>query len=105
MSHFAQLRWNELKKMFFGGMLFVNGFIGVLIMVCISIYNQWDYNGITGLKGFLLGTQTMQFFILCCLISIIGILICVSEIYGKTIISMLKSLNNNNRRAGGSNER
>lgn len=69
--------------MFLGGMLFLSGFIGILVLVCISVFKPWVYNGVQGLKGFLLGSDTMLFFVTYCVISIIGIVLCLLEAYGK----------------------
>lgn len=72
-----------LKKMFLGGLLFVGGFTGTLALVCISIFNPWDYNGIRGFRGFLLGSGTGLFFTIYCILSILGIVICSIEAYQK----------------------
>ncbi|MGF7058470.1 hypothetical protein [Brassicibacter mesophilus] len=54
----------EMKKMILGALFFVAGFIGVLALSIVAALNPWKYNGITGLRGSLLGTGMMIPFIL-----------------------------------------
>lgn len=72
-----------MKKMFFGALLFLAGFSGVLTFVVLSVINPWSYNDIQGLLGFLLGSGTSFWFILCCIAGLCGIIICGVEAYGK----------------------
>lgn len=74
-----------MKRMLLGMMLFFAGFIGILTIKCISIFRPWDYNGIVGLHGFLLGTNTMFVFVLSCIICVIGLIICAIEYFRKTV--------------------
>jgi hypothetical protein len=56
--------------MIFGSMLFICGFVGVLLLVSISIFKPWNYNGIEGFRGFLLGTHTEMFFRIFCILGV-----------------------------------
>jgi len=70
-----------VKKMFFGALLFMYGFIVKTLFAVLSFIHPWDYNNITGLRGFLLGTKTTWVFVLSCMMSIVGIVICFYEAY------------------------
>lgn len=70
-----------LKKMIFGMMLFIGGLIGVISLTIVAAFNPWDYNGITGLRGSLLGTGTMSSFIFFCIMELIGTIICGYQAY------------------------
>jgi hypothetical protein len=73
-----------MKRMFLGGLMFFSGFTGVLVLVCISIFKPWVYNGVNGFRGFLLGTDTELFFVLYCILGVIGMMICLFESYKKS---------------------
>lgn len=73
-----------MKRFILGAMLFVSGFAGVLLLVCISIFEPCIYNGIGGFRGFLLSTDTEMFFVLFCILSILGIALCSIEAYRKS---------------------
>ena len=73
-----------MKRMILGAMLFICGFAGVLLLVCISIFKPWTYNGIEGFRGFLLGNDTEMFFVLFCILSVLGIALCSIEAYRKS---------------------
>lgn len=70
-----------MKKMFFGALLLFCGIIGVNTIVVLSIVRPWTYNGIDGLAGFLLGTNTKGIFCAFVLMAIIGIGITFYEAY------------------------
>ncbi len=67
--------------MIFGGLLFCGGLIGVIALTIVAAFNPWDYSGITGLMGSLLGTGTISIFVLFCVMGLIGMAICVYEAY------------------------
>ena len=67
--------------MFFGALLLLCGIIGVNTIVVLSIVRPWNYNGIDGLAGFLLGTNTKGIFCIFVLMSVIGIGITYFEAY------------------------
>jgi len=73
-----------MKRMFAGGLLFISGFIGVFALVILSVFKPWNYNGIDGFSGFLLGTGTSWFFTLFCLMAVLGLVICLIEAYRKS---------------------
>ncbi|KYG90082.1 hypothetical protein MHH70_09570 [Metasolibacillus sp. FSL H7-0170] len=70
-----------MKKMFFGSTILLCGTIGLISIIVLSVNNPWDYNGITGIYGFLLGSQTLWAFILFCLMFISGAFISFYEAY------------------------
>lgn len=70
-----------MKKMLFGVMLFLSGIIGMLVFIILSIVYPWDYNGTTGILGFLLGTETIWIFVSFCIMTIGGFVICLYEAY------------------------
>lgn len=70
-----------LKKMIFGMMLFSGGLIGVISLMIVAAFNPWNYNGIIGLRGSLLGTGTMSSFIFFCIMGLIGMVICGYQAY------------------------
>ena len=72
-----------MKRMLLGMMLFFTGFVGMLTLCCISVFKPWNYNGIEGLRGFLLGTNTTSIFVISCIICVIGLIICVIEYFRK----------------------
>ena len=67
--------------MIFGMMLFSGGLIGVMSLTIVAAFNPWDYNGISGLRGSLLGTGTMSSFKFFCVMWLIGTIICGYEAY------------------------
>lgn len=70
-----------MKKMILGVMLFSGGLIGAVALLVVAAFNRWDYNGITGLRGSLLGTGTMPAFLFFCALGLIGTVICVHQAY------------------------
>ncbi len=67
--------------MILGVMLFSGGLIGVVALLVVAAFNPWDYNGITGLTGSLLGTGTMPAFVFFCALGLLGAAICVHQAY------------------------
>lgn len=70
-----------MKKMIFGGLLFFGGLLGVISLVVMTAFQPWNYNGIMGLWGALLGTGTISAFILFAIMGLVGMTICVYEAY------------------------
>jgi hypothetical protein len=70
-----------VKKMFLGALLLICGIIGMLVFIVLSIVHPWDYNNITGLLGFLLGSETIWEFILFFIMFTTCIAICFYEAY------------------------
>ena len=46
-----------MKKLIFGLTWQILGFLGAIIILCSAAPHQWDYNGITGIVGSLLGLR------------------------------------------------
>lgn len=59
------------------------GFLGAVIILCFAASHQWDYNGITGILGSLLGLQLLLPLIACLLLFILGLLLCLKSIRDK----------------------
>ncbi|MCX7951023.1 MAG: hypothetical protein N2594_03640 [Clostridiales bacterium] len=72
-----------MKKIFLGTFISLLGFVGILTFIILSVIKPWDYNGITGLYGFLLGTKNIFNFFLFLIMFIVGIGICFYEAYIK----------------------
>jgi len=70
-----------MKKMFFGALLTLCGVIWMVVLTALSITHPWDYNNITGLLGFLLGSKTLLAFILAVVIAAAGLYISYYEAY------------------------
>lgn len=71
-----------MKKMILGIVLFVCGFFGAIGLTCASILsplNPWDYNGIQGFYGFVLGMKLQLPFILCIIIMAVGLALSIIE--------------------------
>jgi len=72
-----------MKRIFLGGMLFVTGFIGIFVLVILSIYYPVIFNGISGFYGFLLDSDIVLFFTISCILCVVGLIVCVIEAYIK----------------------
>ena len=72
-----------MKKMIFGGMLFIAGFIGILSLGIVSVYNPVIYNGITGFQGFLLDSDMVFLFVGSCVLCAAGFIICLVDSFIK----------------------
>ena len=70
-----------MKKLFFGAIILLCETIGLTSILTLSVNQPWDYNGITGIYGFLLGSQTLWAFILFCSMFILGAFISFYEAY------------------------
>jgi len=70
-----------VKKMSFGALLLMCGIMGIITIYVLSTFHPWDYNGITGFRGYLLGSKTLWTFIVSCIMSAAGITICFYEAY------------------------
>jgi hypothetical protein len=74
-----------MKKMILGGMLLFCGFTGTLVLLCISIFKPWSYNGIQGIEGFLLGTHLKNVFVFYCIIGLGGLILCTFDVVSETL--------------------
>ncbi len=64
-----------------GILLAVFGLVGILTFVVLSTVHPWEYHNwkhvYTGLAGYLLGTKTVPFFVLCVALAVAGVAILV----------------------------
>lgn len=51
------------------------GFLGSIAILCSATLHQWDYNGITGVLGSLLGLDLIIPFIVCITLFICGLVV------------------------------
>lgn len=56
------------------------GFLGSIAILCSATLHQWDYNGITGISGSLLGLDLIIPFIVCITLFICGLVVCFKVI-------------------------
>lgn len=70
-----------MKRFICGVMLVVIGFIISAFCFIYAVMNPWNYNGITGLRGAFLGTNTGTPFVISITTMVIGLLICFYEAY------------------------
>lgn len=76
-----------MKKMILGIVWQLMGFLGSIIILCSAAPYQWDYNGITGILGSLLGLDLIIPLIICIIFFICGAVVCF-----KAISEMRRSL-------------
>ena len=69
-----------MKKMIQGITWQTLGFFGAIAILCIAGTLNWDYNGITGLAGSLLGTKLIIPLAVCALLFIAGAVMSFSDI-------------------------
>ncbi len=62
-----------MKKMILGIVWQIMGFLGAIIILCSAAPHQWDYNGITGILGNLLGLDLMLPLIVCIVVFVCGV--------------------------------
>ncbi len=70
-----------MKRFIFGILLVLMGFISSEFCFIYAVMHPWDYNGITGLRGAFLGTQTGTPFVISMIVLVIGLIICFYEAY------------------------
>lgn len=56
------------------------GFLGSIAILSSATLHQWDYNGITGILGSLLGLDLIIPFIVCITLFICGLVVCFKVI-------------------------
>lgn len=64
------------KKMVCGVLLTIIGLTFSVLFLILAALNPWDYNGISGLLGSLLGTHTFIPFVISFTVMIVGLGIC-----------------------------
>lgn len=69
-----------VKKMILGIVWQLMGFLGSIAILCSATLHQWDYNGITGILGSLLGLDLIIPFIVCITLFICGLVVCFKVI-------------------------
>lgn len=65
-----------MKKLILGIAWQALGFFGAIIILCFVAPHQWDYNGITGILGSLLGLQLIIPFTICIILFVLGVFLC-----------------------------
>lgn len=70
-----------MKRFVFGVMLVFIGFIFTAFCFIYAVMNPCNYNGIVGLKGAFLSTDTGTAFIISIITMIIGLCFCFYEAY------------------------
>ena len=69
-----------MKKMILGIVWQLMGFLGSIIILCSVAPHEWDYNGITGILGSLLGLGLIIPLIVCIIFFICGVVVCFKAI-------------------------
>ena len=69
-----------MKKMILGIVWQLMGFLGSIIILCSAAPYQWDYNGITGILGSLLGLDLIIAFNERITLFICGLVVCFKVI-------------------------
>jgi len=72
-----------MKKLILGIAWQVMGFFGAIIILCSAAPHQWNYNGITGILGSLLGLDLVLPLIVCMVLFSAGCVFCLQEIRNK----------------------
>lgn len=70
-----------MKKLFFSSMLFFSGIIIMLAIYITSIFDQWNYDGIEGFWGFVLGTNSLFLLLISSVFIIFGFYTSYKEAY------------------------
>ncbi|MCM1498399.1 MAG: hypothetical protein NC124_08020 [Clostridium sp.] len=65
-----------MKKMILGIAWQVMGFLGAIIILCSAAPHDWDYHGITGIIGNILGLGLMLPFLVCVVLIVAGLVLC-----------------------------
>lgn len=72
--------YDYMKRMILGIVWQLMGVVGAIIILCSAAPHKWDYNGITGILGSLLGLDLIIPFIVCIVLFILGAVICFNAI-------------------------
>ena len=72
-----------MKKMILGIAWQVMGFVGAMMILCSAAPHRWNYNGMEGLLGSLLGLDLMLPLIICMILFICGVIVCYKAIREK----------------------
>ena len=71
------------KRMAFGILITMIGLVFSAFCFIYAMMNPYDVNGIEGLLGAFLGTETLVPFIIATIVMCVGIIICFREAYRK----------------------
>lgn len=66
-----------MKKMILGIVWQILGFFGAIIILITVAPERWNYDGITGILGSLLGMSLIFPFIFCVVLFVLGVVLCV----------------------------
>ena len=72
-----------MKRSIFGIVLLVCGAAGYLVLRLFLSLHPWDYNGVVGTRGALLGNGLLAPYVIFCAMGILGLVICIYEAYLK----------------------
>lgn len=72
-----------MKKLILGITWQVLGFLGALVIVCTAAPHRWNYNGIEGLLGSLLGLDLLLPLIICIALFAVGAVTALVDFKGK----------------------
>lgn len=70
-----------MKKMFFGALLYSWGLLSILLLINLAINNPVSYNDIEGFRAFLLTYNLGFFFLVCVILTLVGLGICAYEAF------------------------
>lgn len=85
-----------MKKLYFGTLLYLNGFAGHLTLIIIStVKGNCNYDGIGGYKGFLLCYNMYTAYRIFWLLIVIGLLICIIDVFVIPLKNAINKRNNN----------
>ncbi len=65
-----------MKKVILGVAWQVIGFLGAVMILCSAASHDWDYHGITGIIGDILGLDLMIPFLICVALFVAGLVLC-----------------------------
>ena len=71
------------KKMIFGVLLTIIGLVFAAFSFVYAAWNPWDWNGIQGILGSMLGTHMLIPFITAMTVMIVGLVICYKDAYSE----------------------
>lgn len=72
-----------MKKMILGVTWQALGFLGAILILCTAAPYSWNYNGITGIVGSLLGLDLMGVLVVCAVLFVGGVLLCLKAMLEK----------------------
>lgn len=73
----------RMKKMVVGVVWQILGFIGAIAIVCTAAPHDWDYCGIEGLMGSLLGLNLLLPLLICIALFVLGVVFCFRRMKGE----------------------